>query len=172
MLSYILSIGALIATGISMLLSGKGMKKILVMLALGNLMMAFSYVCTGALSGFITAVIATVQTVINYFFDVKGKRIPVYLLVIYALSFIVINLCVYVSLVDLLAIAASVSAVIVTSRKNGKTYRIWASINNILWCTYDVLKGSYGPLVTHVVLLGCTIAGIIIHDLKKEKIPQ
>ena len=143
------------------------MKLILFFVALGNALMASSYLCISNMTGACTGFIATIQAMINYFYDRKEKSIPLWLMGIYAASFIVINLMVFSAWYDVLAIIASLISVMIISSKNGKIFRRWVLTNNLTWCIYDLVSHSSGALLSHLVLTGFTAVGIIMHDLRK-----
>lgn len=168
-LSYILSILSLVSTVISFLIKGRRMKLILFFVALGNALMACSYLCITNMTGACTCFIGTVQTLINYFYERKDKAIPLWLMGAYAVTIIVANLFVFSAWYDILAILASLISIMIISSKNGKIFRRWALTNNITWCIYDLISHSSGALISHLVMTGFTAVGIIMHDLKKTE---
>ena len=168
-LSYILSILSLVSTVISFLIKDRRMKLILFFVALGNALMACSYLCITNMTGACTCFIGTVQTLINYFYERKDKTIPVWLMCVYAVTLIAANLFVFSSWYDVLAILASLISIMIISSKNGKIFRRWALTNNLIWCAYDLISHSSGALISHLVMSGFTTVGILMHDLKKTK---
>lgn len=169
-LSFVLSLLGLLCIITSSLLKGKNMKKILILVFLSNAFVAASYFVGGSgLNGAASCCIGAVQSIINYFFDSKNKPLPKWLVAIYALSFIGVNLAVggFTGLC-ILAIVASLSFVMCIGQKNGAKYRFWSIINMILWCTYDLLSKNYSVLVTHIVQMGFSVVGMVIHDRKKK----
>lgn len=168
-LSYLLSLTGLAAIIASLLIKGKNMKLILFFLTVGNTLMGLSYLCVSNENGALTCFIATVQSIINFFFSRKNKAVPVWLMAIYAISFVTVNLMVFSAWFDLLAIAASLMSVMLVSAVSGKLFRRWALANNLTWCVYDIISGSYGTLISHLVLSGFTAVGMIMHDLKRTK---
>jgi len=168
-LSACFSVLGLAAFIVSFLLKGKEMRAILVINSIGNLLMVLSYLCVLNANGALSSVIGMVVAIVNYFFAAKKKKIPMWLLAIYAAGFISCNLMVWTSWVDLFAVAAGLAAVFMISAKTGKGYRIWSIVNDGLWTIFDVLRGSYGPLVTHGVLSGFSLLGIVLYDLKRKK---
>ena len=166
-LSVILSVVGLATFIVSFLVKGRNMKTILALNTLGNCLMAVSYLCTGNYNGCVTSVVGMIVSIVNYFFAVRQKKIPVWLLGIYAVAFVSVNLAVLSSWRDLFAIAASLAAVLMISASSGKGYRIWSLANDMLWTIFDVLCGNYGPLLTHGVLTGFTVIGMIWHDREK-----
>ena len=168
-ISYILSLAGLGASVIASLLKGKGIGKILVFVFLGNMLVALSYLVGANGGGAVSCFIGGVQALINFFFDRKEKPLPVWLLAVYALMFLTANLLVFSVPADVVAILASLTFILCIGQKNGKRYRIWNGINVCLWCLYDILRGAWGPLLTHGVLLTSTVLGMLIYDRKKEK---
>ena len=167
-LAFILSTIGTICICIPPLLKGKNMKLILLLVFSANVTVATSYLLTGAYNGAASCFVGGAQAIINYFFDRKNKKLPVWLITIYALAFIGVNLMVFNHVFDLIAMLASLTFVMCVGQKNGRKYRIWTFINTALWMTYDVLKASYGPLLTHGILICTVIFGIIVHDIRKK----
>lgn len=169
-ISFILSTVGLMVLIVASLIKGETIKKTLYLVLLGNFLVATSYLFTDiGINGAVSSYIGSVQALINICFEAKKKPIPVWLIVIYALSFVVANFAVLSAPVGIIAMLASLCFVGCVSAKNGKGYRIWQAANNLLWILYDILSGSYGPLVTHTVLCLFTVTGIIINDLKLRK---
>ena len=126
---------------IASLIKGENMKKILFFVFCGNVLFATSYLVGGSgFNGAASCYLGGVQTIINYFFDSKGKPLPKWLVVVYALSFVGVNLAVggFKPLV-ILAIVACLTFIMCIGQKNGAKYRFWTIVNNSLWCLYDIL---------------------------------
>ncbi len=169
-MSYILSGLGLAVLIIASLIKGETIKKTLYLVLAGNLLVATSYlfVPNGA-NGAISSYIGSIQALINIIYAKKNKKIPVWLLVVYALSFIFANFAVLEDAIGIIALLATLCFVGCVSSKTGRGYRIWQTANNLLWILYDILSHSYGPLVTHTVLCLFTVAGILWNDLRKTK---
>ena len=97
---------------------------------------------------------------------------PIWLIAIYAVAFIVMNILVFEVLEDLVAMLASLSFILCIGQKNGMKYRLCTALNSSLWITYDLISRAYGPLLTHGILFGTVIFGIIIHDIRKKEEQQ
>ena len=167
-LAFILSILSTICICIPSFIKGKNMKLILLFIFSANTLVATSYLLTGAYNGAVSCFIGSAQTIINFFYDRKSKPLPVWLICIYSAAFICMNLLVFSLWTDLIAMIASLSFILCIGQKNGAKYRLCTVLNSSLWITYDLISGSYGPLVTHSILFGSAIFGILIHDLKKK----
>lgn len=169
-LAFILSTLGTICICAASFLKGKNMKFILLLVFLTNALMGISYILTGAFNGAVSSILGAVQTILNYFlFERKNKSIPKWLIVIYALSFLIVNLLVFERILDLLALVATMAFIMEICQKTGKQYRFWVVVNSILWVTYDVISRSYGPLSTHAILLVSTLVGMVMHDKKEKK---
>ncbi len=169
-LSYILSFLGLVSMITASLTKGKSMKKILFFVFCGNVLVGISYLLGGSgVNGAASCFLGGIQSIINYFFDSKGKSIPHWLISIYALAFIVLNLAVGgFSPTVILAIVASLTFIMCIGQKSGAKYRFWTIVNMCLWCLYDILTKSFGALASHIPLLIFTVAGMIIHDRKQR----
>lgn len=170
-LSFVFSTLGLISMIVASLVKGKSMKVILALVFCGNFFFAVSYLFGGqGINGAASCFVGAAQSIINYFFDSKNKPIPKWLVAVYALAFVAVNLIVGgFSGLGLLAIIASLSFILCIGQKNGAKYRFWTIVNVVLWCVYDLISGSYGALTSHIPLFIFTVAGMIIHDRKGKK---
>lgn len=172
MLAYGLSILGLVSMISASLVKGERMKQILFLVFCGNVLVATSYLLDGTgINGAASCYLGGVQSIINYFFDSKNKPLPKWLIAIYAVAYIGLNLWVAqgVTALGILVIVASLTFIMCIGQTNGAKYRFWTVVNMVLWCTYDVLSKSYSAMITHVALLVFTVAGMVIHDRKSAK---
>lgn len=171
-LAYVLSILGLVSMISASLVKGERMKQILFLVFCGNVLVATSYLLDGTgINGAASCYLGGVQSIINYFFDSKNKPLPKWLIAIYAVAYIGLNLWVAqgVTALGILVIVASLTFIMCIGQTNGAKYRFWTVVNMVLWCTYDVLSQSYSAMITHVALLVFTVAGMVIHDRKSAK---
>lgn len=155
---------------ITPLLKGKNMKLILFLVFLTNVFIATSYIMSGAFNGAATCCVAAVQAIINYFFERKNKLLPVWLMALYAVTFIIVNLFVFSHITDIIALVAALMFIIVICQKNGKQYRMWTLAKTILWAIYDLITFSFGALTTHIIQVIIVVLGIIMHDRKNKTV--
>ena len=125
-LSYVFNIAGVVCFIVASLLKGERMRTILFLVSLGNVLVAVGYLVGG--SGFNCAascLVAGAQTVVNYFFDAKGKQKPTWLIALYALMLIAVNLWVSgLHLLTLLAIVACMLFILSIFQPNGRGFRI------------------------------------------------
>lgn len=169
-MSYIFSTLGLICIVSASLVKGKNMKLILFLVFVANAAVATGYLFSGnGINGAVTCYIGAAQTIINYFFECKNKPIPNWLIAVYAVAFVSVNLIFGgFTWICMLAIIASLTFVLCIGQKSGAKYRFWTTVNVLLWILYDVLAPVYAGLITHIPQLTTTVAGIFIHD-KKQK---
>lgn len=169
-LSYILSLLGLACVIAASLVKGKNMKTILFLVFSANVLVAASYLVGGSgINGAVSCFLGAAQAIINYFFDRKGMPLPKWLVAVYALAFICLNLILGgFTMLCVLAIAASLTFVMCIGQKNGAKYRFWTIVNTALWCLYDLLSHSFGAFLTHIIQLAFTVVGMLIHDVKKK----
>ncbi len=163
-----LSLGGLVCMILSSIVKTKTMGKILTFVFFGNFLVATSYLLDGNNNGAACCYIGAAQTLINFFFERKGKAIPTWLVVVYAAIIIAINAAVLQAPIDVLAIIASLTFILCIGQNNGAKYRFWTIVNMVLWCSYDLIKASYAAMFTHVSLLLFTVLGKLIYDMKRK----
>ncbi|MBQ6999003.1 MAG: YgjV family protein [Clostridia bacterium] len=171
-LSYILSTLGLISMLVASAVKGKRMKLILFLAFCGNLFVATSYHIGGSgINGAAACYLGAVMTIINYFFESKDIPLPKWLISIYAICMVALNLWVAggLSLFSGIAIIASLVYILAIIQKSGAGYRFWTIINMILWCTYDIITGSYSVLITHVPQLVTALVSAFFHDRKGKQ---
>lgn len=170
-LAFVLSALGLLSMIAASLVKGERMRLILFFVFCGNVLVATSYLLDGkGLNGAAACYLGGLQSLINYFFDSKNKQIPKWLLGLYAVAIIVLNIWVAkgVTLLGLLVIVTSLTFILCIGQPNGKKYRFFTIINMLLWCTYDIIAPAYPSLVTHISLLVFTVAGMIFYDRKNK----
>ena len=170
-LAFILNILGLAFVLASLLIKGEKITKILILVLIGNALVAIGYLCAGTgINGAASGFLASIQILINFIFQKKSKPIPKWLIGIYAISFIIMNLVVSkISVSAIIAILACMAFISTIIQKNGKNYRLCVIANTTLWIVYDIITQSYSALITHGSIFVVNTIGILIHDIKKKK---
>ena len=145
----------------------KKMKTILIFNFIGNLLVGVSYLLNKSFSGAAICAVACTQVFINYNFDAKQKKVPLWLIIIYGVAFLGVNLLAFAHWYDILSLLAAMVFVISVAQSDAKYYRILYMTNSFLWIGYDLLAKAYGPLSTHIILFIATTVSIIIRDKKR-----
>jgi len=147
----------------------KRMKTILIFNFIGNLLVGTSYLIDAAYSGAAICGVACVQVFINYNFDARKKKVPKWLLGVYALLFSAVNMISFAHWYDILSLLAALMAVLYAAQSDAKYYRIFYMTNSLLWIGYDFVTEAHANLATHIILFVSTVISIIIRDRKKNK---
>lgn len=147
---------------------GKKMKTILTLNFIGNLLVGISYLMVSGISGSAVCFIACFQVLVNYIFDSKGKKIPMWVICIHAVAFLAVNLITFAHWYDVIALGAAMFFVISVAQTSTKYYRLLYISNSGLWILYDILAKAYANLITHVVLFIAIGIAIYIRDKKKQ----
>ncbi len=171
-LAYALSLLGLAAMICASMIKGEKMRVILFLVSCGNVFVATSYMLNGSgINGAAACYLGGVMTIINYFFNSKNIPIPKWLMAIYAVAVVVLNIWVAggVSPQGILVIVASLIFIMCIGQTNGAKYRFWTLVNMILWCTYDIWTASFSVLVSHAPQLVFAIVGMVVHDRKKAE---
>ena len=166
-----------IASGITLILGiiepfNKKMKVILVYNFIGNFLVSLSYLLVSSYSGAGICAIACIQVIVNYIYESKEKKVPYWVVALYALSFVGVNALSFAYWYDAFSLIAALCFVFSMVQKNPVIYRILYVCNSTLWIVYDVFSGAYGNLVTHVTLFAATLIAILLRDVRgksKEK---
>lgn len=170
MFSMILSILGLCAFVAAALIKGENIKHNLYFVFTGSILIGTGYLFTEyGINGAVSSYVGALQTFINYFYNKKGTSIPVWLICVYVIIFLCMNIAVLESYIGILALLASLCFVGCISAKDGKGYRFWQIINSFLWISYDILSKSYGALMTHGFLFVFTVIGMILNDYNPKK---
>ena len=169
LLSLILCLISLALMITASLIKGEKIGKTLVLVCAANVLMMAGYMIESGMGGAGASVIGVLISVINYFFESKGKPIPMWLNIIYTLAFVAVAAITGgITIPAVLVMIAGTACVLALAQKNGKGYRVWISVNSIVWIVYDIIMHTWGPLVKHSSLLVFTLAGMLIHDRKNK----
>ena len=147
---------------------GKKMKTILTFNFLGNLLVGLSYLMVSQKSVALICFTACVQVLINYTFDARGKKLPLWLIIVHAVVFLAVNILTFTAWFDIFALIAAMLFVLSVAQNSAKYYRVLYVSNSLVWIAYDFLAKAYGNLVTHIVLFIATGIAIIIRDKRKK----
>jgi len=148
---------------------GKKMKTILTLNFLGNLLVGASYFMVAQTSGALICFTACVQVLINFSFEVREKKLPVWLVFTHATIFLGVNILTFSFWYDIFALVAAMLFVLSVAQNSAKYYRGLYVSNSFVWIAYDVFAKAYGNLSTHIVLFIATWVAIIIRDRKNKQ---
>lgn len=143
----------------------KNKKSILIAFLLANLSFALCFVFLKSYSGSLICFVAAIQTLINYLFEKKNKKFPLYLIIIFILVSLTCGFLTYKTLKDLLPVACSLLYTTCIIQYKESNIRVLTLINIILWTIYDFIVGAYTAGINDIMLIVSTVIAIIRYDV-------
>ena len=173
-IAYVISILAFIFSISSSFIKGHTkiqMGVILTFTFLSNFFAGLGYIINGTgINGTVSCMLGAIISVINFFYRMKNKPVPIVLLAVYTLAFTVLNIVFGEKVIlTVLSILATFAFILCVAKQYGKEFRNWKMVNNAIWSIYDITSKSYNSLLIHVATFLFTLLGSAIYDIKKEK---
>lgn len=151
----------------------KTKQKILIGFSVSGLCFIINYLLLGRYTAAIVCIIATIQTIINYWYEKKKKGLPKGLIWLYFMISLICGIATYQTPIDVLAIFAGVTYTLSIIQKKEKNIRIVRLSNAMCWLIYDIVVKSYATSVGDILTTTSTIIAIIRYDvLNKNKIKE
>ena len=149
-------------------ISLKDKRKILILFTIGNYLVATALGLLGAITGMCIQIAFVVETIINFFFEKKYDKYPIWLIIIYLIVPIVIIVLTFSSYWDILPIVASVFFVISMVSKNF-LLRLLSLLSVVLWIPYNWVFAQYVGAGTCLVMAIINFIAIVRYDILKKK---
>lgn len=146
----------------------KSMKTILIGHITINFISGLSFFLLGGYSAASICMVAIVQCVVMFFYDRKGIKPHLPVIILFMLGYIACSVLNYQSPVDILAALAALFFAIGVTNTNPSIVRLWNSLNPLTWMVYDIFIDGYGALIMH----GCIFTSIVIAILRLDVIPK
>lgn len=152
-------IGQIISTAalvVSVLIAQfKNVKYILIGEIAANLLVAFSFLFLGGMSGAWICIVAAVQAIIIFYANEKNieQRIRNILTLIFAAVYIIGTIAVYQNWCDIVSCTCAMLYILAITQEASSKYRIYMGLNSLLWVIYDISTQAYVNVITHGMLL-------------------
>jgi hypothetical protein len=146
----------------------KSMKKILIFQIICNLLTASTYFLLGGFSGAGICIIAIVQSITMFIFNLKKLKPRKWVIALFVLLYIACSALYFKSFIDILSALAAVCYALSVSQTKASASRIWYLFNPLFWLIYDIFTLAFGNFVLHVVVFISTFIGIIRNKTKAE----
>ena len=169
-MEFYIAQGISIAIGVLavIMMQFKSMTKILICQILCNLLTALSYFLLGGFSGAGICLIAIVQSVTMFFYNIKKVAPHKPVIVAFILLYIGCAAFYYQSPVDIFsALAAICFAMSIVQTKSAHS-RAWYLVDLLCWVVYDIFTKAYGNFLLHLVISVSTFIAILRNDRKKD----
>jgi len=146
----------------------KNMKSILISQLVCNGLSVLMYTLNGGTSGAAICIIAIVQSIVIYIFNVKNKETPVAVSLLFVLLYIIISYVTFNSARDFLSGGAALAFAVSLLQKSSGGYRTFMLSNVGLWIIYDITLSSWVSVIMRCVMLASIISAMIRIDRKKQ----
>lgn len=166
-IAQILSFTAMIINMIAVQFKSK--KQILLTIVISNVLFVISYIFLKAYIGAITCGITAIEILINTILENKGKKTPLYLIILYLIISISIGIFSFSNIIDLLPIFASILFILTLIQSKEKNVRLLILGNLMSWVIYDFFVKAYLAGISDTFVISSTITAIVRYDIKKIK---
>lgn len=154
--------GVSVVTAVIAILSAqlKNMKGILITQIIGNSLAASTYFLLGGFTGASVSIIATLQTVVMYFYNIKDKKPHIPVTLAFILAYVVNAVLTFGTLFDIFPAIAAVCFALAVAQTKPMIYRFFCIWNPLCWLVYDIYTHAYGTLLMHLgifisVMIAC-----------------
>ena len=146
----------------------KTKKNIMIMLLGLNLASALNFLFLDSFSGSLVCFFAVLETFINYLFDSKNKKVPIYIIVIYVIVNLVLGFSTFKSFLDIIPVACALlfCATVCTNKESNIRKLMFG--NQSLWLIYDIIVKAYMFSISNILTLISIIISFYRFDFKKR----
>lgn len=146
----------------------KTKKNIMIMLLGLNLASALNFLFLNSFSGSLICFFAVLETFINYLFDSKNKKVPIYVIAVYVIINLALGFSTYKTLLDLIPIACALLFCATVCTKKESTIRKLMFANQSLWLAYDIIVKAYMFSISNILTLISIIISYYRFDYRKK----
>ena len=150
-------------------ISIKDKRKILLFFIFGNLCVAISLGLLNAIVGMFVQLIFVIETIINYFWEKKHEKYPIWMILLYVIAPCLMLIITFSTLWDFLPMVASILFPLALLSNNLKL-RLLNLFSVIVWIPYNLHFGQYVGAVSCLIFTIINIIAIVRLDLRKGKI--
>ena len=162
-------VGVLVTVSAILSTQFRNMKWILIWQIISNLLLSVNLALLGGLSGAGICITATVQTVTVFIFNRRNKKFPLFLTILFSVTYAVCSAYTFKSVYDVLPCIAAIIYALSIIQEKSSLYRVYMIANSLLWVVYDFTVGAYTTILTYVFLLVSIGIAIYRHDLDDWK---
>lgn len=147
----------------------KDKRKILLFFIFGNSFVAASLGLLGAKVGMLVQIIFVIESIINYFWEKKFEKYPIWLILLYVIIPVTILAITFETMWDILPIIAGILFPLALLSKNFKL-RLLNLLSVVVWVPYNFNFGQYVGALSCLIFTIINIVAIIRFDLLKRNV--
>ena len=169
MVFIIAQIMALVACGLNIIsMQCKQRKNILLFFLLGNIVGATGLLLLKAYAGALIQFVFAFQTLINYIYAVKDKKITWKLIAFYISLSAIASMITFKSWIDIIPLFSAILHTITIIQMQEKRIRIINLSSLLLWIPYYIVFSAYANLFTCLCIVVSNIVSIVRYDVPKK----
>ena len=146
----------------------KTKKNIMIMLLCLNLSSALNFLFLNSISASLVCFFAVFETFVNYLFDAKNKKTPIYVITFCIIINLVLGAASYHNVFDLIPVACALIYCGTVCTKKESNIRKEMFINQTLWLVYDIIVKAYMFSLSNILTLISIVISMIRYDYKKN----
>ena len=148
----------------------KKMKYVLITQILANLLAASTYLLLNGFSGAGISLIAILQLVVVYIYNVKKVEVHKPVIGIFIGLYAIFSIVNYKTIIDFFPFLAALCFALGISQKEAKSFRVFGIINPLCWLVYDIFTHAYvNVLIRVAIFISSLVAMIRLDGLLKKK---
>lgn len=147
----------------------KTKRNIMLMLMALNLSSALNFLFLNSISASLVCLFAIIETLINYLYDSKNKKVPIYIIVFYIIVNLLLGFSSYTKILDIIPVICAILYCLTVCVKKESNIRKLMFSNQSIWLMYDLIVKAYMFSVSNVLTLISIIIAMFRFDYKKNK---
>ena len=122
-----------------------------------------------AYAGALIQFVFGIQTLINYIYAVKNKKITWELITFYITLSIIASIITFKSWIDIIPLISAILHTITIIQIKENRIRLINLSSLLLWIPYYIVLNAYANLFTNLCIVVSNVVSIIRYDVKKQK---
>ncbi len=147
----------------------KSMRSILIGQILVNLTSASTYFFLGGFSGAGVCLLAIVQSVVMFMFNIKSIKPKWWYTAIFIAMYVACSVIYFESYVDIFSSLGAICFALSVAQTKPAMARFWYLFNPLCWLVFDLSTKAYINFGLRVVLFFSIIFAMLRNDFKKNK---
>ena len=147
----------------------KTKRNIMIMLICLNLASALNFLFLDSISGSLVCFFGVVETFVNYLFDSKQKKVPIYVVIFYVVVNLVLGISTYKGTIDIIPIVCALLYCMTVCTSKESNIRKLMFGNQSLWLVYDIIVKAYMFSISNILTLISIVIAYFRFDYKKDK---
>lgn len=147
----------------------KRKKNILIGFIIVNILTGITYFILKTYSAMVVSMVSIVQTYIKYLFDIKERKIPSYIKIIFIITSTLTGVLTFTNIIDIFPIFCLITYTLSILQQKEKNIRLLTILNSLGWMIYDIFILAYVGVLFSICTITSTVVSIFRYDLNKKE---